>query len=58
MIGDPYEDRPASHAVKHATGEGPQCWCDGPPPGWHTGAGDLWFALGVMLVVALLVVLS
>jgi hypothetical protein len=29
MIGDPYEDRPASHAVYHATGEGERCLCHG-----------------------------
>jgi hypothetical protein len=47
VIGDPYEDRPASHAVKHATGEGPDCWCDGPPPGWHA---DLEIVLGIAFV--------
>ena len=29
MIGDPYEDRPASHATHHATGEGERCLCHG-----------------------------
>ena len=44
MMGDPYEDRPASHAVHHATGHGPDCWCDGPPSGY------LWVVLGVLAV--------
>lgn len=54
MIGDPYEDRPASHAMHHAYGEGPACRCDGDPEGWHvTGAEAFWMFVVVLAVVAM-----
>lgn len=59
MIGDPYEDRPASHAVHHATGEGRSCECGGgDPPGWHVTGGDLLLVAATILTVVILAVLA